>query len=67
MPCILLGEVFPAVAGIFFVLSKIITNGFGYLCDSAGVVEAHSVKGPAFTNGFGFGYSQLMIQSINPQ
>ena len=30
-------------------------------------VEMHSLKGPAFTNGFGFGYSQFVIQSVNPR
>ena len=31
------------------------------------IVEAHSQKGPAFTNGFGFGCGQSVTQSIKPQ
>jgi len=30
-------------------------------------VEAHPLKGPAFTNGFGFGYSHFMLQAIITQ
>ena len=31
------------------------------------IVEAHSLKALAFTNGPGFGYGQFMIQSIMHQ
>ena len=50
-----------------FFIEQWLTNGFGYICEKRGIVKAHSLKGLAFTNGSGFGYSQFMIQSIMPQ
>ena len=63
MAYITLGEVFQAAAGAFLG-----ANNDSQMASAIFViVEIHSLKGPAFTNGFGFGYSQFVIQSINPQ
>ena len=59
MICVRLGEVFPAVAGVFLSVD----NGSQMTLAIFVVVDEHSQKGAAFTNGFGSGCRQLVIQS----
>ena len=66
MTCLRLGEVFLAATSAFWGQERF-TRSFGYFSGSGGAWTEDSRKRPAFTNGFGFGYSQFLIPSINPQ
>ena len=38
-------EVFLPTAGAFSPGKQCLTNGFGYICDGRGIIEAHPLKG----------------------
>ena len=44
MPCNTPVEVFLCAAGAFSPGKRGLTNGFGYICDGRGIIEAHTLK-----------------------